>query len=36
LHPVVTSDTPLKSSNFCEMFCSIHCSVEAKERSPAP
>ncbi|TEA34218.1 hypothetical protein DBR06_SOUSAS2710094, partial [Sousa chinensis] len=33
---VVTPDTPVKSSNFCEMLSSIHSSVEAKGHSPTP
>jgi len=34
-HSTVTHETPLKSSNFCEMLSSVYSSVEAKERSPA-
>ncbi|TEA34486.1 hypothetical protein DBR06_SOUSAS10710006 [Sousa chinensis] len=36
LHLIVTPDTPVKSSNFCEMLSSVHSSVEAKEQVPAP
>ncbi|TEA37042.1 hypothetical protein DBR06_SOUSAS210198, partial [Sousa chinensis] len=36
LHSIVTSDTPVKSSNFREMLSSVHSSVESKEHSPAP
>ncbi|TEA34921.1 hypothetical protein DBR06_SOUSAS39610002, partial [Sousa chinensis] len=36
LNSIVTPDTPVKASNFREMLSSIHCSVEAKEHSPAP
>ncbi|TEA37404.1 hypothetical protein DBR06_SOUSAS1910133, partial [Sousa chinensis] len=35
LHSIVTADTPVKSSNFCEMLPSTHSSVEAKKHSPA-
>ncbi|TEA32074.1 hypothetical protein DBR06_SOUSAS32110007, partial [Sousa chinensis] len=35
LRSIVTPDTPVKSSNFCEMLSSIDSSVEAKEHSPA-
>ena len=36
LHSVVTPDTPVKSSSFCEMLSAVHSSAEAKEHSLAP
>ena len=36
LHSVVTPDTPVESSSFCEMLSAVHSSVEAKEHSLAP
>ncbi|TEA37573.1 hypothetical protein DBR06_SOUSAS14910021, partial [Sousa chinensis] len=36
LYSRVTPGTPVKSSNFREMFSSFHSTVEVKEHSPAP
>ena len=35
LYPITIPDTTVKSSTFCEMFPSIHSSVETKEHSLA-
>ena len=35
LHSIVTPDTSVKSSDFCEMLFSIHFSPEGKQHSPA-